>query len=264
MENTMSGVRAFGRKPLPGLSKLVMAALVGIGLTVLYLMLTVFGGVDPMALAFSVIPLFIAAIMAMGWRWSPLLGALISGGLLAVLVPGLPSLLSQPGAPMFMPVLVILALALVGVTAGIGAAVQNYRRAPEARRVPRWLPAALALLLGFLAGAGAIAAIPQAGTAASISPESLAAMRGVTTKDFEFAEKEIRVKAGEIVALRFDNADPDVHTFDIDEFQVHTPIPVGKPGVAIFTPTKAGVYTFYCAPHSDKKTGMVGTLIVEE
>ncbi len=264
MEHTMPGVRAFGWKPLPGLSKIVMGTLGGIALTVLYLMLAIFGGVDPMALAFSVIPLVVVAIIATGWRWAPLLGALISGALLAVLVPGLPTFLSQPGAPMFTPVLIILALALVGVASGIGAAVQNYRRAPDARRVPRWLPAALALLLGFVAGASAIAAIPQNGTAASISPESLAAMRGVATKDFEFAEKEIRVKAGETVALRFDNADPDVHTFDIDEFQVHTPIPVGKPGVAIFTPTKAGTYTFYCPPHSDKKTGMVGTLIVEE
>ena len=55
------------------------------------------------------------------------------------------------------------------------------------------------------------------------------------------------------------------HYLDIDEINVHTPMPSGKSGVAIFKPTRAGTFTFYCHPHADKAagTGMVGRLIVE-
>ncbi len=42
-------------------------------------------------------------------------------------------------------------------------------------------------------------------------------------------------------------------------------MPPGETGVALFRADKPGTYTFYCAPHYDKKTGegMKGTLIVE-
>jgi hypothetical protein len=44
-----------------------------------------------------------------------------------------------------------------------------------------------------------------------------------------------------------------------------TPIPPSGTGVAIFKPTQAGTYTFYCQPHYDKATGqgMHGTLVVD-
>jgi plastocyanin len=73
------------------------------------------------------------------------------------------------------------------------------------------------------------------------------------------------VRAGELVALRLENADQAPHSFDVDELGVHAPIPVGQSGVAIFRPSAPGTYTFYCAPHFDKASGqgMKGTLIVQ-
>jgi hypothetical protein len=55
------------------------------------------------------------------------------------------------------------------------------------------------------------------------------------------------------------------HSFDVDEFGVHAPIPSGQSSPALFKPEAPGTYTFYCAPHYDKATGrgMKGMLIVE-
>ena len=66
------------------------------------------------------------------------------------------------------------------------------------------------------------------------------------------------------MALRLDNADTSIHYLDIDEFNVHAPMPSGPSSVAIFQPMQAGTFTFYCHPHADKAagTGMVGRLIV--
>jgi plastocyanin len=52
---------------------------------------------------------------------------------------------------------------------------------------------------------------------------------------------------------------------DVDELNVHAPIPAGQSGLALVNPARPGVYTFYCAPHYDKASseGMKGTLIVE-
>ena len=64
--------------------------------------------------------------------------------------------------------------------------------------------------------------------------------------------------------MRFDNQDRAAHQFDVDEFNVHAPIPGGKTSLALCKPTKPGTYTFYCSLHYDKATGegMQGTLIV--
>jgi plastocyanin len=55
------------------------------------------------------------------------------------------------------------------------------------------------------------------------------------------------------------------HSFDIDEFDVHVPIPGSNTALALFTAGAPGRYTIYCAPHYDKasKQGMKTTLVVE-
>ena len=87
----------------------------------------------------------------------------------------------------------------------------------------------------------------------------------VQTANFEFAQKELRVKAGETVALRLDNKDRETHLFEVDEFTIHAPVLPGEEGLALFKVTQPGTYTFYCAPHYNKEAGegMKGTLIVE-
>ena len=80
-----------------------------------------------------------------------------------------------------------------------------------------------------------------------------------------FNSGEIRVKAGELTALRLANSSAAGHSFDVDELNVHVAIPSDSESLALFTAATPGTYTFYCAPHYDKAsgTGMHGTLIVE-
>jgi plastocyanin len=78
-----------------------------------------------------------------------------------------------------------------------------------------------------------------------------------------FDRAELRAKVGEIVALRLENSDTLGHSFDIDAFNVHVPMPSNAPALALFTPTKPGTYTFYCRIPGHTEAGMAGTLIVE-
>ncbi len=120
-------------------------------------------------------------------------------------------------------------------------------------------------LLVVIGSALLVAAIPTTGTAAGIDPATLNGLPIVSTKNFEFEQKEIRAKVDETVALKLTNSDAEGHFLDIDELNVHPPLPAGKESLALFKPTQPGTYTFYCMPHYDKASGegMKGTLIVE-
>jgi plastocyanin len=121
---------------------------------------------------------------------------------------------------------------------------------------------ALTALATLCLGAILSAAIPRA-SGVGVSPEMLAKLPAITTPAFRFEQKEIRVKAGQIVALRL-NIQHDVpHSLDIDELNVHASMPVGQSELALFTPAKPGTYTFYCSLPGHRAAGMQGTLIVE-
>jgi len=59
-------------------------------------------------------------------------------------------------------------------------------------------------------------------------------------------------------------SDGALHQFDLDEFNIHTPMPASQSAIAQFTPTKPGTYTFYCALHANlaTKQGMAGKPVV--
>ncbi len=94
---------------------------------------------------------------------------------------------------------------------------------------------------------------------AAASPHTLT----VKTKNYRFAQEEIRVQAGEMVTITLENKDAAAHAFDIDEFNVHIPMPAQEELTFTFTPTQPGTYTFYCGLLGHRGGGMVGTLIVE-
>jgi plastocyanin len=185
-------------------------------------------------------------------------------------VPRWTRALTQPdSAGTFAFAALFFAISLVMLVAYVGALVQNYR-APRSRPfvsppAPAWGYPALLALAAVVSRAILSTAIQPRGTLPGVSPETLAALPGLTAKDYSFATPILTVKAGETVALRLDNADSSTHYLDIDELNVHAIMPAGKSNVALFAPTEPGRYTFYCHPHADKATGegMVGTLIVE-
>jgi plastocyanin len=251
------------RAPLSDLSKVAIGALAGVTGLLVYAQAAIVGGFDPIVSGIAIVPLIAAGVIFAGWRWAPLLGTLVTGLLLALLgmLGGeVVFSLAHPGEVMFSFFVVALAVLAVGLVASIAATVQNFRGAD--RRSPRWLPAALLLVGGLVAGAAVVGSISH-GDAASVSPETLAQLPAITLDKFEGGE--VRVKAGETVAFRIENPDPVAHTFTVDELGVNAFLPAGKNSLALFKPTQPGTYTFYCIPHYDNASGegMHGTLIVE-
>jgi heme/copper-type cytochrome/quinol oxidase subunit 2 len=268
MEASMTGMtsRPRVRKPLAMLGKLTTGALVGLGIVFGYAQI-VFGEFDPMLTGVAAAMLIVAGVVAVGWRWAPALGALlalaIGGGLLVPAIGEIVFSLTHPTDSMFILMILLLSLLALTIAAGVGATVQNYRSAE--RRTPRGLPTALTALAGLIAGAVLISVIAKPTDAVGVTPEVLAGLPSVTLEAYN--KGEVRVKAGEMVALRLENADGASHSFDVDELNVHALMPGGKSSLALFKPTKPGAYTFYCGipGHYDKATGegMHGTLIVE-
>lgn len=227
-------------------------------------------GPDSLNVTHVVIPLVVAALVAWRRRWTPALGALVGGLLVLEGYIFIRDMLIQPAnAVEFGHAAIFFGTALVALVAGIGATVQNYR-APRNRpfidpQAPSWAYAALLAFGALILGGMLTTAIQPRSTLPGVSPEALAVLPALQTKDYMFAQREIRAKVGETVTLRLDNADDTTHYLDIDEFNVHAIMPAGKSNIAIFTPTEPGTYTFYCRPHANKATGegMVGKLIVE-
>jgi len=108
-----------------------------------------------------------------------------------------------------------------------------------------------------------VAAIPQTGSGVQISPTVLAQLPPVTLDAFNGGK--IRVKVGELTALRLENPGGAGHSFDVDELNLHVAMPSNSDSLALFTANAPGTYMFYCTPHYDKASGkgMHGTLIVE-
>lgn len=85
----------------------------------------------------------------------------------------------------------------------------------------------------------------------------------IETDAMRFVQSEVRVKAGQPVALRVVNRDDYAHAFDIDAFDIHAPLPAKATYDVTFTPTEPGRYRFYCGSPGHEAAGMVGVLVVE-
>jgi plastocyanin len=268
MDIAMASTPTKSRRQINRLSKIVVGALVGFALMYTYLQAALIGHVEMPLPVFSALSLVLAALVAGkpigGWRWSPLLGAvwgvfLLLGKLDLVLF----ELAHPENTHQFAWLLLMIALVLVALLAGIGATVQNYRSAGVAAALPGWTRWGFTLLAGLLVGAVAVAAIPRSASGAQVSASVQQQLRAVLISDFDGGT--IRVKAGELAGLRLENTDAGGHSFDVDELDIHAAMPSDSTSVAVFSAAKPGSYTFYCRPHYDKATGqgMHGTLIVE-
>lgn len=82
----------------------------------------------------------------------------------------------------------------------------------------------------------------------------------VTSGYLFFKPSTIKANANQPVKITFTNT--GMHDFTIDELGVKVDLK-GTRGVASFTPTKKGTFTYYCGVGGHKEGGMVGTLVVE-
>ncbi len=85
----------------------------------------------------------------------------------------------------------------------------------------------------------------------------------IKTEGLRFTEAEVVVRVGQPVTLHVVNQDGYAHAFDIDEFDIHAPLPANATFDAVFTPVEPGRYRFYCGSPGHAAAGMVGVLIVE-
>src|SRR3712207_5890040 len=90
----------------------------------------------------------------------------------------------------------------------------------------------LALILLYTLFGGARPSREPAGESAEIA----AGVPALGTPGFVFDPPELRVKAGQPVELRLDNRHAVVHSFDLDELNVHVPAPPGQSALIHFTP----------------------------
>lgn len=261
METSLTQPIVRRRAPLSALTKLTIAALIAFAGIIVFAQVFLGGQFSLEQTIFIVVLLLVAGLIATGWRWAPLLGALlcvaIMGGGIEVIINDL----KHPEAfRFFASVLFSVAVTLIGIVAGISATVQNYRSCE--RRAPRITIPALATVAAFYLGAIGVAAIPRE-RSAGIDPNTLAGLSSIATPGFTFDQTTLNANVGETVALRFQNIHTAPHSFDLDELNVHVPVAPGDQGLILFTPLTPGSYTFYCAVPGHRGLGMEGTLVVE-
>jgi len=257
MSEKRSRLGPFGRVAVVCLFAISIVAVVG--------SLIVNGQVDEFTLiiaAFGVVP---GLLELTGWRWAMVLVAILATLLTIALALFAGPSLSRPHDPEFLLVLPIQVFILVAAVASWGAVIQKLRGGGQ--WAPGWLNYALVGTAGLLIGAIAVGLIPQQGSVAGINSEALVDLPEISTHNFNFDQHVITVTAGETVAIRLENHDGSAHMFDIDELDVHAPMPPNETSLAFFKPTEPGMYRFYCSVpgHANlaEDTGMVGTLIVK-
>ena len=218
-----------------------------------------------------------AVILAIGFRWAPLVSTLL-GGYNLYLVSVEPYVVEslihpktdpQGGFAHFVGVVIITAIAIIAFGGSVGAAVQNYRQGNwQSRQAPRWLPAALSLVVGLVIGAIFIGAIAQETVASGTTYTN-----GVPTVHMgagSFLQTSVTITKGSKLMLVDDVA--ALHILDNGSWQNGTPKTTSESGAPrvnnlqinggsteIGPFSVAGTYHIYCAVHQ----GMNLTIIVQ-
>jgi plastocyanin len=224
----------------------------------------------PPMYAMSAVAALIAAAIASGVRGARTAGAIYPTLLLALLLQFILPDLAHPETPTFTPSLLRVAGCALAVATGIAGIIEQraLRRYPgtRPRSAPRWLAPLTTAVAAACLGGASVAGIVRAGPAPmGLSASMMAALPSVTTQGYEFAQREIHVRAGQPAMLRVDNRDGAMHSFDLDAFDVHVPLPGQASTVVTFIAGSAGRHLVYCAPHFDRKSGqgMHTTLVVD-
>jgi plastocyanin len=251
------------RARLPALRVVIVAGLVGNVVAFTVLQALILRALIPELAIILALTLVIAGVCATGWRWAPHL--VVLWAVLSV-IPGLEPYVYDLTHPAetgtFIGDLVGLASLFVAVVASI-AAIRAGDRAVAAGHSQSWLKGFLIGTATFVLGASLVATIPSPNTSAGVSAETLAQLPSLVAGRNTFDRVELRARVGETVALRLENTDTMVHSFDIDAFDVHVSTPTSTAALALFTATTPGSYTFYCRIPGHAEAGMAGTLIVE-
>src|SRR5262245_61860996 len=191
MDTPMTTSRSFPRQPLAALGKLALTALIALAALMSYVEVVIFN-LAPSGFAFIAIPLVLAGVVATGWRWAPLLGAIWCGLMLVMNIQFTVSNLTHPEQFAMFVLELGLDLAMIGgVVGGVAATVQNERRSMAERRTPGWLPYGLTAVAALSVGALLVAAVVQGRDTSSVSPQTLAALPELSAKAAQFEQREL-------------------------------------------------------------------------
>jgi len=273
MKNPLVDVPA--RTRLSALSKLTVAALIGFPL----LLSTDFfrHGVNGANLLFTGIALLLAGIptgiiVATRWRWSPLLGVLVCGLILATSIPTVLYALSHPNETyLFAFNVVFLALTVSAMGGGIGATIQNYRSAQRPHRAPQWLGGAVSGLAGLVVGMLLVSLIVAANPLASAASATSNGEPVVHMASDHFVQNVVLVPKGSKLLLVDDGSIE--HVLQNGRWDTNgTPHPAAEPGAPAMRNVDitggsreigpfpiAGIYHLYCTLHQ----GMNLTIVVQ-
>ena len=216
------------------------------------------------AIVFIVVGLLVAGLVWRFGRWALILSALLSLALLGLLGPFSLFNLGHPeSGSEFIPIVLLLAGALLGLVGSVVAIVQ-WRRKTDRADGTRAERLALTGLLGVVAVAILLSTVLTLASHTSVSAQVKASATGVEIHNFAFAPNSLQVKAGDTVRLVVRNDDTSLHTFTLPQAGVNVAVPPGSEKLIEFKAPAAGAYQWYCIPHSDAsgstRTGMVGTL----
>jgi len=263
------------RRKRTALGTTTALALLGIALTFLFLFLLFWltgTAVVLPALVISLVFGCVAGFVATGVRWAPALASLLALAVLVFLlrVPLAVSTLQKPTSDVarFSELVIISALAVLALVAGVAAAIQNYRSTQM--RAPRWLGSLLAGTGGLAAGvivvALLIAASPQSGPTSTTT----SGMPTVHMAGANFLTNIVLVPKGEKLLLVDD--DSVEHIIQNGSWTQSTPRPQSESGAPIVRNldvkgrsaqigpfSTAGVFHLYCTIHE----GMNLTIVVQ-
>ncbi|MGE5264808.1 MAG: cupredoxin domain-containing protein, partial [Acidobacteriota bacterium] len=125
----------------------------------------------------------------------------------------------------------------------------------------------LGIALGAVALAVLLSLVLTATSRTTVSAQAKTGAAVVDMKNYSFAPNSMQAKAGDTVRVVIKNDDTTLHTFTLPQAGVDVTVAPGSEKVVEFKAPAAGVYQWYCTPHSNAngatREGMVGTLQVQ-
>ncbi|HLZ58598.1 MAG TPA: plastocyanin/azurin family copper-binding protein [Ktedonosporobacter sp.] len=271
--------KIFARQPLSALGKVAAGIILAIAIVLGILGLAV----AQMGLVINaLVLLLIAAVVATGIRWTPLLVSLVCGGALYVFVFQSSFPLYHLAHPkdaydpwwlayiIFIMISILFWCMLMGLGAGIAATIQNYTQ--RERHTPRWFTPALNIMIGILLGAILLGAFGPTLPAASATTATTGGEPTVHLGISNFSVSSITIAKGSKLLLVDDgtfehnigngmwvNGQPQQENVTGEPTVNHVDINGAGKTLEIGPFATAGTYHLYCSIHQ----GMVLTVVVQ-